>query len=155
SALHAEQKRTGKPPGFENYDTEGSEGAACLLLASSASPIAERPGIPRINLAGWSYAGPRCLRRAVDEALAAAGPRATDTDRVFGIDKTGQWEPIAKQGSRDARTVDHSATLGYATSASAALAAVQAFIAIRRGEIHRALVISSAGTAVTTALILT
>src|SRR5215471_13208744 len=69
SALHAEQKRAGKPPGFENYDTEGSEGAACLLLASGTSRISERPGVPRVNLAGWGYAGPKCLKTAVDEAL--------------------------------------------------------------------------------------
>jgi len=155
STLHAEQKRVGKPPGFENHDREGSEGAACLLLASGGSQFSERPGIPRVNLAAWSYAGPRCLKKAVDEALAMAGLELKDIDRVFGIDRTGQWKPIAEQGSRHASAVNHTATLGYATSASAALAAVQAFIAIRRGEIRRALVISSAGTAVTTALILT
>ncbi|WP_437588891.1 beta-ketoacyl synthase N-terminal-like domain-containing protein [Sorangium sp. So ce1000] len=155
SELHAEQKRVGKPPGFENYDREGSEGAACLLLASADSKLTERPGVPRVNLAGWAYAGPRNLKTAVDEALAMAGLRLNDIDKVFGIDKTGQWEPIAERASREGSTVDNSATLGYATSMSAALAAVQAFIAVRRGEVRRALIISSAGTAQTTALILT
>jgi hypothetical protein len=111
--------------------------------------------VPRINLAGWGYAGPQYLKTAVDEALARAGLQLRDIEKVFGIDKTRQWEPIARSAGLPPSPIDHTATLGWAPSASAVLAAVQAFTALRRGEIRRALVISSAGTAVTAALILT
>jgi len=152
---HAAQKHTGIPLPFENQSATGAEGAACLVLASGSSKFAERPGVPRINLAGWGYAGPGSLKAAVDDALATAGIALGQLDRVFGIDRTLQWDAIAESAGLELPVLDLTAVLGNATSISAVLSAVHAFMSLRRGELHRALVISAAGTAVSTALVFT
>jgi 3-oxoacyl-(acyl-carrier-protein) synthase len=152
---HAAQKQAAKPPAFANYDTEGVEGAACLLLAAAPSPLARGRGGIQVGLSGWSYAGPGNLKAAVEEALEMAGISLGQVDGVFGIDKTGQWSPIAAAAGIETCAVNHSDVLGYATSTSAVVAAVQAFLAVRRGETCRALVISAAGSAATTALVFT
>lgn len=154
SAEHAAQKVAGTPAAFAQRNARGVEGAACLLLASGDSSFAARSDGPRIDLAGWGYAGPSCLKAAVDEALSMARLSLGQIDRVFGVDRTEQWLPIAEAGAFAAPLVDPTPALGNATSASSVLAAVQAFTALRRGEIQRALVISAAGAAVASALVL-
>lgn len=154
SAEHAAQKVAGTPAAFAQRNARGVEGAACLLLAAGDSPFAARAEGARIELAGWGYAGPHGLKAAVDEALSKARLSLGQIDRVFGIDRTEQWPPIAEAGAFPAPLVDPTPALGNATSTSSVLAAVQAFTALRRGEIQRALVISAAGAAVASALVL-
>lgn len=155
SAEHAAQKKEGTPPAFANRNAQGVEGAACLLLASAASTFEGRSDVAGVDLVGWGYAGPLCLKAAVDQALTMAHLTLSQIDRVFGIDRTGQWEPIAETAGLRTPLIDATPVLGNATSASSVLAAVQAFTALRGGEIRCALVISAAGTAVTSALVLT
>lgn len=155
NAFHVAQKRAGKPPAFVNYDSEGAEGAACLLLASADSGLARSSTHGSVDVAGWSYAGPRGLQTAVDEALAMAGLPLSAIEGVFGVDRTGQWRTLAAGTAGLPALVDPSRQLGYAPATSAAVAAVQAFTAVREGAIRRALVISAAGTAATSALVLT
>jgi 3-oxoacyl-[acyl-carrier-protein] synthase II len=153
--VHTAQKEALKPAAFANQNATGSEGAACLLLASATAGFAERPDAPRITLSGWGFAGPACLQTAVDEALAMAGTSLDQIDGVFGIDRTLQWGAIAEKAALDKFPVDPTGVVGNATSTSVVLAAVQAVMSLRRGELRRALVISAAGTAVTTALLFT
>jgi 3-oxoacyl-[acyl-carrier-protein] synthase II len=154
SAEHAAQKVAGTPVAFVDRNARGVEGAACLLLASGDSSFAARSDAARVELAGWGYAGPSCLNTAVAEALAMARLSLGQVDRVFGIDGTGQWPAIAEAAGVNAAVVDPTLALGNATSASSVLAAVQAFTALRRGDIQRALVFSAAGAAVASALVL-
>jgi 3-oxoacyl-(acyl-carrier-protein) synthase len=152
---HAAQKLAATPDQYKHLNTEGAEGAACLLLASGSSAFAQRPGVPRVDLAGWGFAGPGCLRVAVDEALAMGGISLDQIGGVFGIDRTQQWAAIAETVGMDRHTVDVTGILGDAPSTVTVLAAVHALISLRRGDIRHALVISAAGTAATTALVFT
>ncbi|HEY8945811.1 MAG TPA: hypothetical protein VIM73_16190, partial [Polyangiaceae bacterium] len=125
------------------------------LLASADSSFERRSDVAGVDLVGWGYAGPQSLRAAVDQALSMAHLTLSQVDKVFGIDRTGQWAPIAEAAGFQTPIVDVTAALGNATSVSSVLSAVQAFTALRGGEIRCALVISAAGTAVTSALVLT
>jgi len=152
---HDAQKLAGTPAPFVKQSDEGAEAAACLLLASGSSKFAERREDMPVYLAGWSYAGPEDLRAAVSEALAMASVAPSDVEIVLGVDRNQKWAAVAESLGIDRPVLDLTEVLGHAVSASAVFGAIHAFTRLRRGELRCALVISAAGSAVTTALLFT
>jgi len=110
---------------------EPVEGAACLLL--SRYGFSPRDG-RRVRVAGWSVAGPCALDRAIAQVRTETDGEAT-AEHVFDErDFAGSARPAALPS---------------------ALALAAATLAIRRGEIDRAWVVSDAGCSMSGALLLT
>lgn len=106
------------------------EGAACLLLGhSGGSPKDSR----RVRILGWAVAGPRALDRAM-----------------------AQVRSEVEEGAIAAPVFDERNFAGSPRPAAlpSALALAAATIAIRRGEIDRAWVVSDAGHSISAALLL-
>ncbi|MGH7613589.1 MAG: beta-ketoacyl synthase N-terminal-like domain-containing protein [Gemmatimonadales bacterium] len=109
-----------------------AEGAACLLMGRDG--IASRDG-RRVRVAGWSIAGPGGLGRAIERVCKEADCE-TSADHVF-----------------DER--DYTSCSARPAALPSALACAAATMAIRRGEIDHAWVVSDVGRSMSGALLLT
>jgi 3-oxoacyl-[acyl-carrier-protein] synthase II len=107
------------------------EGAVTALLST------EPPAGPRIRLAGWGLAGPDGRDRAARRACAA---RRAAIDLVVGSAVPGV--PCPRVVAPDQRGGAAASALGFAIAVAA----------LRRGDIHSALVVSEPGASIACAL---
>ncbi|MBW2532253.1 MAG: hypothetical protein JRI55_12255, partial [Deltaproteobacteria bacterium] len=133
----------------ESGSTKQLSGAACVLLSAVEPADRFREATP-ISLAGWSLAGPGGLQLAVKRALAMAEIEGQSLDRVY---TDLERHPIATslQITSRIRFADRSPDDAAHPSVLACAAAV---LALRRGEIDSALVLSGAERSTGCAIVL-